>query len=148
MIDQETKEFEAQVQRQLEERAALVGGKAWGVAQGKPRIYLRSRRDVKVYVDYPDYPTGDSNDLLGGPALRVLINECDQHSNWYASQREKLMRDHRGIFLALSIWSDGDPQLAAEIAEEGIDVDDATLDAVANHSANGRFIEARQLLSL
>lgn len=89
----ELKSFEDQVQRQLEERADLVDGKPWGVAQGKPRIYLQSRRDAKVYVEFPDYPTGDETDLLGGAELKVFIEECGQHPNWYKAQRRKLV-DH------------------------------------------------------
>jgi hypothetical protein len=86
--------FEAKVQEQLEERARLVGGKPWGVKQGKPRIYLPSRRDVKVFVAFEGFPTGDDADLLGGAKLVVLIDDCGQHPNWYRAQREKIMSQH------------------------------------------------------
>lgn len=93
----ETEVFEAKVREQLEERAAMVGGKPWGVAQGKPRIYLPSRRDTQVFIEFPGYPTGDEADLLGGPKLSVIIDDYGQHTNWYKRRRAKVISDHAEI---------------------------------------------------
>jgi len=87
-------ELFAAVAQQLAARSALIGGKPWGAAQGKPRIYMPSRRDCKVYFEFPDFPTGDETDLLGGACLKVLIDDCGQHPNWYKSQRAKLLAQH------------------------------------------------------
>ena len=148
MITNETQEFEARVQTQLGERAALVGGKAWGVAKGKPRIYLPSRKDIKIFVEYPDYPTGADADLLGGPKLCVFVDECGQHANWYKAEREKAVRSNRRAFVALSILADGDAKLAADLMESDAVLTDAMIDESGSHSVNARFDEARKVLGL
>lgn len=59
------------IRQQLNELANLIEGSAWGADRGKPRIYMRSTRDRKIFFDFPDCPTGDADDVLGG-AIPVL----------------------------------------------------------------------------
>ena len=145
----ELKEFEARVEKQLKARAALVGGTDWGVAEGNPRIYLQSRRDAKVFFEFPDYPTGDQGDLLGGCALRVLIDECGQHPNWYRGQRAKMMEAHRREFIALCALHAGDEALARDLMDDehcDDEITDEMMDEAGGHLVNGRLAEARAVL--
>ncbi len=149
---QTIEQTESTVQEQLEERAGLVGGKAWGVAQGKPRIYMQyARKDVKVFVGYPDHPTGCDEDQLGGPKLSVHIDDCGQHPNWYAGQRAKIQACFHREFLALCILANGDPPLAWDLMDQDgddLEITGEVLDEAGGHSTNGRFAEAREVLNL
>jgi hypothetical protein len=148
-LDKETLEFEARVEAQLKTRATLVGGTDWGVTLGKPRIYLRSRKDINVFVEYPDYPTGANEDLLGGPKLSVFVDEYSgQHANWYRAEWQKAVHSNRRALLALAILADGDARLAADLMESDGDLTDAMMDEAAHHSVNGRFAEARKALEV
>ena len=139
--------LERHAQHQLQKRADLVGGRALFMGSGEPRIYLPSRRDTAVYVSYPDFPTG-SDDLLGGPKLEVKIAECGQHAKWYEAEQRKALSKHRLAILALAILSDGDASLAHELIDDEPDLTDEIVDAAMQHSANGRFSEAREVLGL
>lgn len=50
---------------------------------GAERFYFKTgRRDCKVFVEF------DSEYL--GSELKIWIDDCGQHPNWYKGQREKL----------------------------------------------------------
>ena len=101
----------------LERIAEIVGGKAWGADKAKPRIYMPSRRDCKAYFDFPDvlYPDSMSADepidgavcCLGGACLKVFIDDCGQHPNWYKGQRAKIMQSMQTAALAVSAITHG-----------------------------------------
>ena len=141
-------ELFAATAQQLAARSSLIGGRPWGAAQGKPRIYMPSRRDCQVYFAFPDYPTGDEKDLLGGSCLKVFVDECGQHPNWYAAERKKLICSHYREGLALSALEQGDEDLARAIMDRDEDFDAAEVDAASGHMVNGRLAEARAALSL
>jgi len=137
----------------LEAAAELVGGRAWGAEKGRPRIYMRSARDRKVYFEFPDAAYSTGEDLvngattLGGPAFKVWIDDCGQHPNWYVSEKQQIMKAARTEALALMAFTDGDPELAEAIMD-GEEIDDLeAYDAAAGHITNGRFAEAREVLN-
>lgn len=72
---------------ELNRKASIVGGKVWGAEKGKPRIYMNYRKDVKVFFEFPDFDTV----ALGGACLKIFIDDCGQHPNWYVSQRKQIM---------------------------------------------------------
>jgi hypothetical protein len=66
-----------------------------GAADQSARLYLNiGRRDVKIWLQFKNAM------MLEAPELRVRIDECGQHENWYASQREKLMERFADAVLA------------------------------------------------
>lgn len=141
-------ELFAAVAQQLAALSSLVGGKPWGADKGKPRVYLATgRKDVKVYFEFPDFPTGDERDLLGGAAFKVFIDDCGQHPNWYKSQREKLLRSHYRESLAIQAFAD-DQDLARAIMQREEPYTAAEVDDAGRHLANGRIAEARASLGL
>ena len=133
---------------QLESAATLIGGKPWGAEHGKPRIYLNApRRDAKVYAEFPDCPTGDRQELLGGANIVVQIADCGQAASWYSSERKKLARRYWRESLALSAIQCQDLALARDIMD--IDRSEMTaelVDEVAAHLVNARLAEARAAL--
>ncbi len=145
----ETKEYEAlaaETQKELESLAELVGGRAWGVRNGKPRIYMPARKDCKVYFEFGDWPTGDHCDPLGGSALKIYIDDCGQHPKWYASQRNLIFQNHFRESLAIQAFP-GHPELAREIMELD-EISTSQLDDASGHLLNRREAEARQVLGL
>jgi hypothetical protein len=132
-------------QAQLTEAAKLVGGRPWGADRGKPRIYLRSARDRKVFFEFPDYPTGDVDDVLGGAKLSVSIDDCGQHPNWYKGQRAKIIAGHACTAIALAVRSDID--LAEAILDCDGEFDEDELDSLWSHAANGRLAEMREIVA-
>jgi len=139
----EVEVFEGEVQQQLNTMADLVDGKAWGVKYGKPRIYMPSMRDRKVYFAFQDYPTGDDKNLLGGACLLIRIEDCGQHPNWYKSQKDKIFRRLYRESLALQAWSEASPELARRIMTLERDAITASvIDEVGGHLVNGRVDEA------
>lgn len=127
---------------QLGKWAEIIGGKAWGADKGKPRIYMPSRRDCKVYFAFENYPTGDDECLLGGATFRCCIDDCGQHPNWYAGQQRTMLERHYREALALEALAAGEEQFARDIMElDEIDAD--TLDDASDHLTNGRVAEAR-----
>lgn len=133
--------------KQLAEMAGLVSGRPWGADKGKPRIYLKSRKDMTVYFAFEDYPTGDDDDLLGGASLKVYIDDCGQSPKWYASQKRIVIQNRMQHGLALAAWSAGDRQLAEDIMDAD-DFDGEQIDEASGHLANGRLAEARESLGL
>lgn len=138
------------IREQLEKLAALIGGKAWGLDKGKPRIYMPSRRDCKVYFDFPApayaSPEDEINGAvdLGGAALRVYIDDCGQHPNWYASQKAKMIAARAKDSLAIQAAQSDDWELAQVILDFDDDLD---VDDISNHLTNGRLAEARAMLT-
>ncbi|MBN2591619.1 MAG: hypothetical protein JXA96_17265 [Sedimentisphaerales bacterium] len=62
----------------------------WGRGEIAERIYLNGyRKDVKCWIEFDD-PSD-----LDGAALRVYVEECGQHRNWYITQAQKA----RGYFV-------------------------------------------------
>jgi hypothetical protein len=56
----------------------------WGRGSEAERIYLNGyRKDVKCWIEFDD-PAD-----LEGAALRVYVEDCGQHANWYKSQIAK-----------------------------------------------------------
>lgn len=130
---------------QLKRWAEIVGGKPWGAEKGRPRIYMPTRRDCKVYFDFPDFPTGDEKQILGGARFQCFIDNCGQHPHWYQSQRQMLMVAHYKTMLALSALAAYDEQLARDIMELA-EVDADMLDEAGGHLCNGRTAEAREVI--
>ena len=139
------------IQEQLEAAAELIGGKAWGIDKGKPRIYMPSRRDCKVYFDFPDAAYSSPADqvsatvVLSGAQLKIYIEDCGQHPNWYASQKARIRARQGANGLALMAFIAGDEQLARDLLDglaDGVDGD-----AFAAHVVNGRMDEARALVT-
>ena len=133
---------------QLEKWAKFIGGCPWGADRGKPRIYMRSRKDIKIFFGFPDSPTGDESDLLGGATLVILIDECGQPPNWYAAQRRVMMRSQYRASLILAALHAGDEVLARDIADREGPVTAAESDAASGELLNGRIVEARTVLGL
>lgn len=135
----------------LAKAAEIVGGKPWGLGLGRPRIYLDSRRDAKVFISFEDAAYGDAADEISatcglfGAKINCFIDDCGQSPNWYKSQKAKLLKHARSAFDAVS-WFEftGNEEEAARIFEDEFVIDDET----AGHMVNGREAEARQTLGL
>ena len=143
------------IREELERAAELIGGKAWGIDKGKPRIYMPSRKDTKVYFEFPDAAYSTENDLvsevvcLGGARLCVWIEDCGQHPHWYESQRQLVHKRQQVNALALAAFSAGDEALAEAIASSDPDqFDGHRIDEAASSLVNGRTAEARHVLGL
>jgi len=129
------------IQSELDRVAKIVGGSPWGADRGKPRIYLRSRRDVKVWLDYADASEHD----LGGARLDARVDDCGQTEAWYASQRRKAIENNATVALAAMIARGGQHD---ELAEQVMDLDgelDDRIDELAGLAANARYDEIRAI---
>lgn len=141
--------------QQLDRAAEIVGGKAWGADKLKPRIYIGHRRDMKVFFDFgqdasytsPDQ-IADAVHCLGGGVLRVYIDDCGQHPNWYAAQKLKAVEANWKRGLALSAFMECDDETFAQDIMELDDVTADQVDEAGRHLANGRVAEARKALGL
>lgn len=140
------------IREQLERAAEIVGGKAWGLDKLKPRIYMPSRKDMKVYFEFPDCTyetpddTADAIKQLGGACLKVFIDDCGQSPSWYSSQKKLVMDRQQVASLALCAYTlCDDDDLACKIMELE-EIEDDTLNGAANHLVNGRAAEARSVL--
>lgn len=132
--------IEQKAKNELKRLASLVGGKNWGVAQGKPRIYMPSRRDKKVYFDFPDYPNGDATAPLGGASAKNCIDECGQ------GEKQKTMRGLYRPGLAIAAAQAGDDELAQLIMDRDDDITADELGRASHELINGRVDEARRIL--
>jgi hypothetical protein len=95
-------------------RLAAVGvtGRWWGRGSNAERIYLdNGRRDVKVWIEFDDPAE------CYGAALKVRIEECGQHANWYASQTAKIRERFIDAFQALT-GQLNDETATAAVSEE------------------------------
>ena len=134
---------------QLKRLAGIIGGNAWGVDRSMPRIYMRSgSRDRKFYFDFPDWPTGESAEILGGERFQVRINECGQAPAWYASQRKIAIKSYTRHALAISAAQADAWELAEMIMNRDEEYSDGEIDEAAGHLLNGRIDEARTCLDL
>ena len=135
---------------QLEKLAELVRGRAGGVPQGKPRIYLRRgvARGRSVYFAFPDFPSGDAVAPLGGAALKIYIDDCAQTPRWYASQKRQEAVAAASASLALSAAAAGEWELAEKITACDADWTESEMDTAGRHLLNGRFREAAEALGL
>lgn len=131
---------------QLHAAATLIGGKPWGADRGMPRIYMRSSKDRKIYFDFPDFPTGDASDVLGGARLQCRIDDCGQHANWYRGQRAKIVESFQTHALALAAATH-DRALAEAIMDHDGEFDDRDVDALSGHFSNGRIDAAREIVA-
>jgi len=77
---------------------------------GEERLYLNYRKDVKVYVVFDD--AGE----LAGAALRVYVDDCGQHGNWYAAEKQKAAKWAAAAMLAIIAASS--PETAADLKAE------------------------------
>lgn len=127
---------------QLTAAAAAIGGKAWGVEKGKPRIYVQTRRrDVTAYFSFPDADAAD----LGGAQLQVYIEDCGQSGSWYASQKEKIRSSLAPQGLVLIALRVGHAELAEQILDRSWTADQ--IDQAADALLNGRVAEVIALLA-
>lgn len=125
---------------ELARAAELIGGKPWGLNIGKPRIYMPVwRKDAKVYFDFPE--AGALG--LGKPILKVWIDECGQHPNWYKSEANRLRATFAAQLLALYALVFFDDEEMARILLETDDVDEKKL---AEQLENGRIDQVRAAL--
>ena len=108
--------------------------------KGKPRIYMKTRRDVTAFFYFPDYPSGDPDNLLGGAGLSVFIEECQQPAAWYTSQRQMIVESFYSEGLAIEAWDYSRP-LADKMMEYG-EFTAAQVDEISGHLVNGRVVEA------
>lgn len=140
------------IQERLEQIAELTSGKAWGLAQGKPRVYLRSRKDIKLFITFEDsaYSSPDQecdNAITGlfGAKMNCFIDECGQSPKWYASQKQIAIDAARPAFNAVC-WLEHFDNLeeATRIIENEIEI----TDEAANHMINGRHQEAKAAIGL
>ena len=138
-----------QIESQLSALASLIGGSSWGAKIGKPRIYMRTCRGRKIFFDFPDCPTGDPREMLGGESLKVYIDDCGQSPRWYASQRRLAIEAHWRHGLALSAAQAGDMPLAESIMDcDDDDWNADDVDTAAGHFLNGRTAQAAESLGL
>jgi hypothetical protein len=137
------------ISEQLNLIAAVVGGNAWGLAQGKPRIYVPARKDMKVFFTFDDAAYASPSDEissvvnLGSARLVILIDECGQHKNWYAGQKKTVIERNQKTAMAIMAVTYGDDEQFAAAIMDGDDLSDETIDAMAGHFVNGRIEEAR-----
>jgi hypothetical protein len=139
------------IRERLNTFAEITGGRAWGLEQGKPRVYLPSRRDIKLYIQFDDCayhdPDQEETDAstIGGCSLHCYINSCGQSSKWYASQKAQAIAGARSA-LDAAIWYDhtGDEETARRFVDEGLQLSDAA----AHELANGRIDEARAIMGI
>jgi len=129
----------ATITEQLTVAAEIAGGKAWGADKGKPRIYMTSSRDRKVYIDFPDATADD----LGGAVVKVTVDDCGQSPKWYASQKQREIDGVREAFFAVTWYLfTGNVEEAEQIIDDELSVSDEA----ASHIADGREPEARQAI--
>jgi len=144
-------EIESKAAEVLSRWAEIVEGRPWGVAQGKPRIYVNGwGKGTTVYFEFPDFPDG-TDTLIGGAAMKVFIDDCGQHPNWYMSRRRQIMQDAGTLkrSLTLMILADvGDEDFARRTMHA--DYDEGALrdhlDEIAGHLINGRKGQAETIL--
>jgi len=132
---------------QLNQAAKLIGGKPRGLERGAPQIYMKVRRDITVYYSFPDFPTGDADDLLGGAKLCVYIDDCGQAPKWYASQKAIVRRNQYGRSLALSALRAGMKTLALELVHSDCRFTERDADAIAHAIDNDHADEAREIVA-
>lgn len=139
------------IRQQLESLANLIGGRAWGLETGKPRIYMPSARDRKIYFEFPDCACSTPDDevsatcALGGARLVIFIHECGQSANWYASQRRQAVENHRQTALAVALFGHN-PAWAEAVLED--DLTDDQVDQAMHEIINGRWDAAAVILGL
>jgi hypothetical protein len=141
------------IREHLETAADIVGGKAWGVDKLRPRIYMPSRRDMKVYFEFPDCtftsPDDEANAItqLGGSSLKVFIDDCGQAPAWYDSQRRGVYKKHMMSSLALAAYTLCDDETLARQIIDAEELDDAIVGELDRHIINGRGPAARAVLA-
>jgi len=94
--------------------AEMVEGKPWAKA-GRTRIYFATARGTTAYLNFD-----------GGWELKIFIDDCGQHPNWYKSQKAKLMSELETSW-QLAVGS----QYAIEPASGYSDETNATFNAYA-----------------
>jgi hypothetical protein len=78
--------------------AAAIGGNAWGLHIGKPRVYLSARLlHAKVYLAFPK--ATDNN--LGRPVLRIQHNRPRRP---YSSRKRITVKEYNAALLAARQW--------------------------------------------
>lgn len=134
------------ISEQLTQAAEIVGGKAWGLDRGKPRIYLPSRRDAKVYISFEDAAYCHTDDVVSGTCglfgakLNCFIDDCGQSPNWYRSQKAQMLAGARAAFDAVTWFLfSGNADEAERFADGELQIDDEA----ASHMINGREGQAR-----
>lgn len=140
------------IRQQLAKIAEITGGNAWGLDQGKPRVYLPSRRDIKLFLSFedaafssPDQAADGVTSGLFGCKVNCFIDDCGQSPNWYKSQKAKAMEGARAAFDA-AFWFEhtGNTDESQRFADEELTISDEA----ASHLINGRETEARAAVGL
>jgi hypothetical protein len=121
------------LQSRLDALARIVGGKSWGLDRGKPRIYLPSAKDRKIFISFEDFDGAE----LAGAKLQIFIDDCGQSPKWYSSQKRVEIKAFRHIFLAITM----------AINDDDMERDDQ-INQAAHESANGRAEEAYEILGI
>ncbi|MCI0541139.1 MAG: hypothetical protein L0Z50_38545, partial [Verrucomicrobiales bacterium] len=107
--------------------------------------YMPSRRDMKVFFDFPDT---DGATYLGGDKFCCFIDDCGQSANWYKSQKQLVLRSHWKHGLAVSAWLAGEEALAKDImAGDGSELSASEVDEFSRHIINGRVADAKLVLA-
>ena len=86
------------VAEKLQRLAAALGGKAWGVDIGSPRVYFNSRlMHAKVFIAFPKA----AGDNLGCPVLRV---QHQRPGRSYPLRKRITTADYKPVLLAARQW--------------------------------------------
>lgn len=127
----------------LENLAKLIGGNPWGESIDKPRIYMPSKH--RVFFSFPDYPTGEKSDPLGGAKFNVWI-EGETIRAVIVAKQNQLYRDHYKHSLALEAarWEWG---LAEQIMRSETPLDRTSVDVLSADLINGRLETVRSFFS-
>lgn len=143
------------IKQTLEAMATLVGGRAWGLDKGKPRIYMPSSKDRKVFFDFTDAAfsspehLSDAGATLGGATLCVGTDDCGQAPAWYESQKRIMMQLDSVRRASMAIMAfESDEAFAAAIMAKEDELTDDEIDAASSHLVNGRIAEAKEALGL
>jgi hypothetical protein len=137
------------LQSRLDALARIVGGKSWGLDRGKPRIYLPSAKDRKIFISFEDFDGAE----LAGAKLQIFIDDCGQSPKWYSSQKRVEIKALRHIFLAITMAiNDEDMErglrAAAAIIALDEELSDDQINQAAHESANGRAEDAYEILGI
>lgn len=140
----------------LDELAGIIGGRAWGATLGgrarganigNPRIYVHYRKDVSAWFEFPEA----DNECLGGARFSAFVAPCNQHANWYASQRKKAVEANWIPALAIAAYGEGESEAEITLAHDIMNLDEVSeeqVNSAAGHLASGRLAEASAVLGL
>jgi hypothetical protein len=142
-----------EIANELDRRAKVVGGRAWGADKQKPRVYVNvGRKDVSAFFDYPECvfePSDKQWDAVGGlgkAVLKVFVEDTGKGKEWYMTEKEKVREKLRGKLLSLMAFDVGDEELAADLAKLA-SLDDSVYEDLFNRLTEGDAAAAREVLA-